>query len=150
MLFARNQGDEELAVAPSVEALPCFIEAEPSRLEALNEPDDAAGKVEELNGFFAATRSPRETHNRRRREPPASSGVLISHESKAQPIDSNASQSYIQSPGATEAPNHNSIGRANARDQPCAGGPIKRACQWPCCLRRDGFYSSDVDSIGGL
>ena len=27
------------------------------------------------------------------------------------------SQPYIQSPGATEAPNHNSIGRANARGQ---------------------------------
>lgn len=29
-----------------------FIEAELPRLEALNEPDDAAGEVEELNGFF--------------------------------------------------------------------------------------------------
>ena len=30
----------------------CFIEADLPRLEALNEPDDAAGEVEELNGFF--------------------------------------------------------------------------------------------------
>jgi hypothetical protein len=29
-----------------------FAEAELARLEALNEPDDAAGNVEELNGFF--------------------------------------------------------------------------------------------------
>jgi hypothetical protein len=29
-----------------------FIEAELPRLEALNESDDAAGEVEELNGFF--------------------------------------------------------------------------------------------------
>ena len=29
-----------------------FIEAELPRLEALNEPDDADGEVEELNGFF--------------------------------------------------------------------------------------------------
>ena len=30
----------------------CFFEAEMPRLEALNEPDDATGEVEELNGFF--------------------------------------------------------------------------------------------------
>ena len=37
-LVARKQAGEELAVAPPV--------------EALNKPDDAAGEVEELNGFF--------------------------------------------------------------------------------------------------
>ena len=37
---------------PPVDALSRFIEAELPRLEALNEPDDAAGDVEELNGFF--------------------------------------------------------------------------------------------------
>ena len=51
-LVARKQAGEELAVAPPVEALTRFIEAELPRLEALNEPDDAAGEVEELNGFF--------------------------------------------------------------------------------------------------
>ena len=30
----------------------CFIEAELPRLDALNKPDDSAGDVEELNGFF--------------------------------------------------------------------------------------------------
>ena len=35
-----------------VEVLTRFIEAELPRLEALNEPDDAAGDVEDLNGFF--------------------------------------------------------------------------------------------------
>jgi hypothetical protein len=51
-LVARKQAGEELAVAPPVEALTRFIEGELPRLEALNEPDDAAGEVEELNGFF--------------------------------------------------------------------------------------------------
>ena len=37
---------------PPVDALSRFIEAELPRLEALNEPDDDAGDVEELNGFF--------------------------------------------------------------------------------------------------
>lgn len=41
-LVARNHADKELAVAPPVEVLSRFIEAELSRLEALNEPDDAA------------------------------------------------------------------------------------------------------------
>ena len=50
-LVARKQAVDE-AVAPPVEALSRFIEAELPRLEALNEPDDAAGEVEELNGFF--------------------------------------------------------------------------------------------------
>jgi len=51
-LVARKQAGQELAVAPPVEALSRFIEAELPRLEALNKPDDAAGEVEELNGFF--------------------------------------------------------------------------------------------------
>ena len=51
-LVARKQAGNELAVAPPVEALSRFIEAEMPRLEALNEPDDAVGEVEELNGFF--------------------------------------------------------------------------------------------------
>ena len=64
-LVARKQAGEELAVAPPVESLTRFIEAELPRLDALNEPDDAAGDVEEpfrqaqgpelvegLNGLF--------------------------------------------------------------------------------------------------
>ena len=51
-LVARKQAGNELTVAPPVEALSRFIEAELPRLEALNEADDAAGEVEELNGFF--------------------------------------------------------------------------------------------------
>ena len=51
-LVARKQAGDKLAVAPPVEALSRFIEAELPRLEALNEPDEAAGEVEELNGFF--------------------------------------------------------------------------------------------------
>jgi uncharacterized protein len=51
-LVARKQSGEELAVAPQVEALSRFIEAELPRLEALNEPDDANGDAEELNRFF--------------------------------------------------------------------------------------------------
>ena len=51
-LVARKQAGEELAVAPPVEAPSRFIEAELPRLEALNEQDDAAGDVDELNGFF--------------------------------------------------------------------------------------------------
>lgn len=51
-LVTRKQAGEELAVAPPVEVLSRFVEAELPRLEALNEPDDAAGEVEELNGFF--------------------------------------------------------------------------------------------------
>ena len=42
-LVARKQAGDELAVAPPVEVLSRFIEAELPRLEALNEPDDAAG-----------------------------------------------------------------------------------------------------------
>ena len=61
----RKKAGQELAVAPPVEVLSRFIEAELPRLEALNEPDNAADEVEEpfrqaqgpepvegLNGFF--------------------------------------------------------------------------------------------------
>jgi hypothetical protein len=48
-LVARKQVGEGLAVARPVEALMRFIEAELPRLDALNEPDDAAGEVVELN-----------------------------------------------------------------------------------------------------
>ncbi len=51
-LVARKQAGDELAVAPQIETLSPFIEVELPRLEALNEPDDAAGEVEELNGFL--------------------------------------------------------------------------------------------------
>ena len=64
-LVARKQVGDELAVAPPVESLSRFIEAELPRLEALNERDESAGNVEEpfrqaqgpepvegLNGFF--------------------------------------------------------------------------------------------------
>jgi len=51
-LVARKQAGEELAVAPPVDALTRFVEAELPRLEALNAPDDAVGEVEDLNGFF--------------------------------------------------------------------------------------------------
>jgi predicted nucleotidyltransferase len=51
-LVARKQAGEELAVAPPVEVLSRFVEAELPRLDALKEPDDAAGDVEELNRFF--------------------------------------------------------------------------------------------------
>jgi predicted nucleotidyltransferase len=51
-LVERKQAGEELAVAPPVEVLSRFIEGELQRLESLNQPDDASGDVEELNGFF--------------------------------------------------------------------------------------------------
>ena len=51
-LVARKRSAEELAVSPPVEALSRFIEAELPRLDALKEPEDAAGDVEELNRFF--------------------------------------------------------------------------------------------------
>jgi predicted nucleotidyltransferase len=51
-LVARKMAGEELAVAPPVEILSRFIEAELSRLEALREPEDVAGDVEDLNGLF--------------------------------------------------------------------------------------------------
>lgn len=51
-LVARKQAGEELSVEPPVEVLSRFVEAELTRLDALNKPDDSAGNVEELNGFF--------------------------------------------------------------------------------------------------
>jgi len=51
-LVARKQAGEELAVAPPVDALTRFIEVELSRLDALNEPPEAAGDMEELDRFF--------------------------------------------------------------------------------------------------
>ncbi len=51
-LVARKRSAEELAVSSPVEALSRFIELELPRLDALKEPEDAAGDVEELNGFF--------------------------------------------------------------------------------------------------
>ncbi len=61
-LVARKQAGEELAVAPPVQALSRFIEAELPRLEALNEPDDA-------------TRSQLE----RRKQPPPSVSAIRQH-----------------------------------------------------------------------
>ena len=52
-LIAHNQAGEELGVAPPVETLSRFIEAELPGLEALNEPDDDAGEMEKLNSFFS-------------------------------------------------------------------------------------------------
>jgi predicted nucleotidyltransferase len=51
-LVARKQAAEELAVAPPVEVLSRFVEAELSRLEALAEPEESAGDPEKLNAFF--------------------------------------------------------------------------------------------------
>lgn len=51
-LVARKQAGHELAVAPPVEALSRFIEAELPRLEALNQPEETSAEVEELNRFF--------------------------------------------------------------------------------------------------
>jgi uncharacterized protein len=51
-LVARKQAGDELAAAPPIETLSSFIEAELLRLEALAEPAEAAGNVEDLNGFF--------------------------------------------------------------------------------------------------
>ena len=51
-LVARKQAGDELTAAPPVEVLSRFVESELQRLKALNEPDDAAGEVEELKGFF--------------------------------------------------------------------------------------------------
>jgi len=51
-LVARKQVGDELASAPPVEVLSRFIEAELSRLEALDEPHDATGDIEDLNGLF--------------------------------------------------------------------------------------------------
>jgi uncharacterized protein len=51
-LVARKQAGEELAVESPVEALSQFVEVELSRLDALKKPDDSAGDLEDLNGFF--------------------------------------------------------------------------------------------------
>ena len=51
-LVARKQAGEELDVAPPVAVLSHFVEHELARLERLADPDDAAGDVETLNGFF--------------------------------------------------------------------------------------------------
>ena len=56
-LVARKQAGEELAVAPPAEALTRFIEAELPRLEALNEPDDSAGEVEETKRLLPPLRA---------------------------------------------------------------------------------------------
>ena len=51
-LVARKQAGDELAVAPPVEVLSRFAEAELARLESVNEPDEVVPNVEELNRFF--------------------------------------------------------------------------------------------------
>lgn len=51
-LVAQKKAGVELAVAPPVEVLSRFAEAELARLDALNAPEDAAGQVDELNCFF--------------------------------------------------------------------------------------------------
>lgn len=51
-LVRRKQAGAELAVAPPVDLLSSFIEMELARLVALEEPDETAGEVEELNRFF--------------------------------------------------------------------------------------------------
>ncbi|EDY18778.1 nucleotidyltransferase-like protein [Chthoniobacter flavus Ellin428] len=51
-LVARKQSAVELAVEPPVEALSRFIAAELPRLEALAEPEESVGDLEELNRFF--------------------------------------------------------------------------------------------------
>jgi len=51
-LVARKQAGDELDAAPPVEVLSRFIEAELSRLEAVEQPEEAPGNVEALNAFF--------------------------------------------------------------------------------------------------
>ena len=51
-LVARKQAGHELSMAPPDEVLSRSIVAELQRLETLNEPEEAAGDVEELNAFF--------------------------------------------------------------------------------------------------
>jgi hypothetical protein len=41
-----------IAKGKAEQAVSRFIKAELPRLETLNEPDDAAGDLDELNGFF--------------------------------------------------------------------------------------------------
>ena len=65
-LVARKQAGEELAVTPPV-ALSRFIEAGLPRLDALNDPDDAAGEVEKLTASSAATDAQLERRKQPRR-----------------------------------------------------------------------------------
>jgi predicted nucleotidyltransferase len=51
-LVERKRAGMELSVAPPVAVLSGFIAAELARLDALKEPADAAGEVEQLNCFF--------------------------------------------------------------------------------------------------
>ena len=51
-LVRQKQAGKELAVAPPVEALSRFVDRELPRLESLNQPDEAAANIEELNRFF--------------------------------------------------------------------------------------------------
>jgi uncharacterized protein len=51
-LVSRKQAGDELAMAPPDEVLSRFIEAELPRLDALNEPEEALGDVDELNRLF--------------------------------------------------------------------------------------------------
>jgi predicted nucleotidyltransferase len=51
-LVARKQAGVELALAPPVEVLSRFIEAELARLDALDAPEDSVPEVEALDRFF--------------------------------------------------------------------------------------------------
>jgi predicted nucleotidyltransferase len=51
-LVQRKQAGDELDEAPPDVVLSRFLEEELARLDALKEPEDAAGDVEELNRFF--------------------------------------------------------------------------------------------------
>ncbi len=51
-LVERKRLAEELTVAPAIAVLSRFLDEELPRLETLAEAEDAAGEVEELNGFF--------------------------------------------------------------------------------------------------
>jgi uncharacterized protein len=51
-LVERKRSGVELSVAPPVPVLSEFVAAELARLDALKEPADAAGEVEQLNCFF--------------------------------------------------------------------------------------------------
>ena len=50
--FASRDSDYDVSGWELRKALWLLRKSNPPRLEALNEPDDAAGEVEELNGFF--------------------------------------------------------------------------------------------------
>jgi len=51
-LVLRKQAGDELSEAPPDEVLSSFVVEELDRLEGLDRPEDVAGDVEELNGFF--------------------------------------------------------------------------------------------------